>query len=547
VWGSPLSAEDEALYLKLSGGRAVPAEGHDRVLVVKGRRGGGSETIARWATYEAIHGGHELALAPGQVGVAAVITPEHKHAREVLGYARGLAALPQVRRHVARVTDDAVTFANGIEVRITTANEMAVAATFVFVLFDEAARLPGQESATPDKAIVAAVLPGMAPIRGAPRRRLVAVTSAFVDTGWAFEVDRDNFGRADADTLVLRGSTERFNPNVDVEWLERERRRDPMVAAREFGDGDVPPVWMASVLESWFGAGVIEKCVDKGRGSLEPAPGWTYTLGVDAAFSRDNFGIAIVSRRGGQTIVVHTDALRPPLGGALSPRACVNHVVQLMRTYGIDSVLLDQFCAPVLIESFEERGVDAVKVDWTGSGVRSKAARYREVREEMRDGRVRLVDDRALLRELHRVRGRTSQQGHESIDAPGKGVDDRVSALVLAASEAHEDGGLPGWARPEFARGVADLNLVPFDPDCLGRKGTAEFMGPATTSGADLERFDCANGEVSLHGRVGVWPPMHYGRWLPGGPTRYSFQAQGNRDFINAVERWRERHPDGGT
>jgi len=447
AWGSPMAPDERELFLKLSGGRDPAAGGFDRLLVVAGRRAGKSETIARWATFEALHGSHEVALAPGQIGVAAVITPEIKHAREIIAYAKGLAELPQVRRHVARVVDYAVTFKNGIEIRVVTANEMAVAATYVLVVFDEAARLPGEEAAVPDKAIVASVLPGMAPIRGAPRRKLVAITSAFVDSGWAFEVDRDQFGRADADNLVVRGSTETFNPNIDRGWLERERRKDPLLAAREYGDGDTPPVWMPSVVESWFGAGIVDQCVDKGRRSMPREHGRSYVLAVDAAFSRDNFALAVATRSGDVTTVVHVEAFRPPPGGSLSPRWCVDRTVDIASRYEIGAVHLDQYCAPVLIEAFEERGLGAVKIDWTGSGAKSKAARYRAHREEMRDGKVRLPDDAALIREYRRVRGRMTQTGHETIDAPGRGVDDRVSAVVMACGVAYDDLSAVSWVK----------------------------------------------------------------------------------------------------
>ena len=133
-----------------------------------------------------------------------------------------------MKKFVERVTDTAVTFKSGIEVRVVVASEMAVSATYAMIVLDEAARLPGAEAAVPDKAMIATLMPGLAPITGAPRRKFVAITSAFIDApGWAFETDRDNFGREDADTLVLRGSTELFNPNIDRAWLERERRKDP--------------------------------------------------------------------------------------------------------------------------------------------------------------------------------------------------------------------------------------------------------------------------------------------------------------------------------
>jgi hypothetical protein len=442
VWGVSMSGEDEATFCKLSGGRPVPADGHDSVLVVAGRRGGKSETIARWAVFESIYGGHEVALAPGQVGVAAVFAPEHKHSKEIVGYVKGLAALPQVKRHVARTTDSTVTFKNGIEVRVVTANELAVAATYVLVIWDEAARLPGEESATPDKVIIASVTPGMAPIRGAPRRKMVGITSAFIDAGWAFETDRDNFARPDAETLVLRGSTEIFNPNIERAWLDAQRRKDPVAAAREYGDGDTPPEWQPALTECWFGADTIARCIDSGRGTLPLEEGCWHFVAIDAAFSKDNFGIAVVRNEFGsaarRTIVVYVDAFRPPRGGTLSPRDCVDRTVAIMSRYGTDAVVLDQYCAPMLIEAFADRGCRAVQIPWTGTGQNAKAIRFRDVREAMRDGNVRLPDDPALKREFHRVRGRLTQSGHETIEASGRGVDDRVSAVVMACSVARE-------------------------------------------------------------------------------------------------------------
>jgi hypothetical protein len=336
------------------------------------------------------------------------------------------------------------------------------------IVLDEAARLPGQEAAVPDKAMVASMLPGMAPIRGAPRRKFITITSAFIDEGFAFETDRDNFGKADADTLVLRGSTEIFNPNIDRAWLEKQRRKDPQAAAREYGEGDTPPEWMPALTETWFGREAIAKCKDAGRGSLAPVRGVGYYVAVDAAFSKDNFGIAVV-RNSVDTegrrivVVVYVNAIRPPPGGTLSPRACVDYTVKIMTRYGTREVVLDQYCAPMLIEAFQDRRCRAVQIPWTGTGQNAKAIRYRDIREAMRDGDIRLPDDAALLKEFHRVRGRMSQSGHESIEASGKGVDDRVSAVVMACSVAR-DGYAAAVARKhhaaETARIMKDLALV---------------------------------------------------------------------------------------
>ena len=481
VWGRvPLTDEERARFLKLSGGVQPPDGGTDRFFVLKGRRGGGTESVARCVVFEARHGGHEVALAPGQVGVIAVICPEHKHAREMLGYVKGLAALPEVKKHLAKPpTETSVAFQNGIEIRVVTANDLAVASTFLMVVLDECARLPGDEATVPDKAIVASIVPGMTPVRGAPRRMLVGITSAYIESGWAFETDRDNFGRAEPDTLVLRGSTEAFNPNVDRAWLERERRKDPVVAMREYGDGDKPPEWQPAIVESWFSAPVIASSVDAvvpgqpvkraavkcsacsylgrveatgrcARCSAFPfEEGRRYFVAIDAAFARDNFAIAVATSEQlkapitfellpRRTVVAYVEALAPPPGGTLSPRECVEQTIRVMRRYQTERVFIDQYCAPTLIESFEDRRCRAIKIDWTGSGMNSKAARYKAAREAMRAGELRLPQDPALVKEFHRVRGRETQTGHERIEAIGRGVDDRVSAVVMACSVALE-------------------------------------------------------------------------------------------------------------
>jgi hypothetical protein len=87
----------------------------------------------------------------------------------------------------------------------------------------------------------------------------------------------------------------------------------------------------------------------------------------------------------------------------------------------------------------------------------------------MRDGKIRLPDNHALIREYHRVRGRFTQSGRESIDAPGRGVDDRVSAVVMACGVAFEDLSAGGWVENmrEYQRstGVAPADREQVEPE----------------------------------------------------------------------------------
>lgn len=439
LYGSPLTDEELELFRKLAQ-REPPPGGADEFLAVAGRRAGKSETIARVGVFEACYGGHEVALAPGQTALIPIITPLREQAREIVGYAHGLAALPQVRPYVdGEPTRDGVRFRTGIELRVMTADAVAVSGpTVVAAVRDELAKFPGDDTSTPDREIDASLRPSLAPLEGAPRRRLIGITSAYVREGIAYETDRDHFGREDADVLVVRGSTETFNPNIDRAWLERERRR---VGARVFAR-EYLAEWQDAITDGWFGD-VIDRSVDKGRKFTKPRKGVSYVAALDAAFAHDAFALAIAHREHRKdgppiTVLDSIEAWTPPRGGTLNVRETVAEVIQEIREYGAVT-FADQWCYPVLAELFNAQGIHLHEAPWTSV---SKPARFNRVRAEMSDGRVRLPDDRALIAELHSIRGKLLRSGGEQLEGRG-GHDDRAHAAVLALSLAMDRS--PDW------------------------------------------------------------------------------------------------------
>ncbi|HMI86919.1 MAG TPA: hypothetical protein VK550_22650, partial [Polyangiaceae bacterium] len=415
------------------------------------RRGGKSETIARIATYEAVHGGHARALAPGQLALIAVISPLREQSQEILGYVRGLAALPQVKRYVdGDPTRDGVRFKTSVEIRVMTADAVNLSGpTLVMLISDETAKLPGDDAVMPDREIFNSARPALAPVKGAPRRRLISITSAYIEEGIAFETDRDHFAKSDAPVLVVRGTTEQFNPNIDRAWLERERKRvGSAVFAREYQG-----VWQPAILEGWFGQ-TIEACVDKGRGTpdrqqLPVVEGRRYYAAIDAAFRGDGFTLAIAHReippadgkqlsRRPRTVLDGCWCWRAPKGGVLGVEKTVQQTARIIRAYNATS-WADQFALDPLKEIYQRFGVYLREAPWTSQ---NKALKFRRVRDEMVEGLLRLPDDGELLREFHSMRGKLLKSGGEQIEARS-GHDDRVHAAVIALSEAMDHEGDP--------------------------------------------------------------------------------------------------------
>jgi hypothetical protein len=440
VYGTPLDDEELALFRTLSGLDSPPDGGADEFLAVVGRRGGKSETIARVAVFEAIHGGHQVALAPGQTALIPIISPLREQSQEILGFVRGLAKLKQVRRFVdGEPTRDGVRFTTGIEVRVTTADAVSVSGpTVVCAIRDEFAKFPDDSSAMPDRVIDDSLRPSLAPLAGAPRRRMIGITSAFIKSGVAYETDRNCFSKPDADVLVARGSTEQFNPSIDREWLAKQRKR----VGRHVYEREYLAEWADAISEGWFGVEVVDKCVDVDVEFRDPEPGIKYVVAIDQAFAGDLFAVTVAhgEQRSGKLpllVVDYVTAWKPPHKGALDVDRCVERVKGICDEYVVSTVLCDQHCYHPLEKLFGEAGIDLVQRAWSATG---KAPTYREVRDAMVAGRVRLLDDRELVSEFKNIQGELLRSGGERIEA-ARGHDDLVSSTVMALHAAGENAG----------------------------------------------------------------------------------------------------------
>lgn len=492
IYGTIESPEDRAMFEQLSGGVAPPEGGVTEALITKGRRSGGSEAVARIAVYEAIEVPHSIVLAPGQIGVFAIICPRRDQAQEVINYVKGLAALPKLRRNVLKVLENEVIFRTGIAIRVMTADAVAVSSwTIVGCILDEFWKFPGEESAMSDVAIVASLRPAMAPIAGAPPRRLLPIGSAYLTEGVAFETDRDCFGHEGAPVLCLRGSTAVYNPNIDHAWLAKERDRDPEAFEREH-----ECIPKAALTPGWIGASNLARSVDKGRTApMRCDAGRRYFVSVDQAFESDRYVTAVAvstlgpidaatGKRGGRiTHVCMVEAITPPVGGSLSPEACAMRTRHICARYGTRQITIDQFSSAPLIETFARLDLVATKKPWVGGHAEgSKADKYRAVREAMRMGALRLPDDPALIAEFANLRGKLLRAtGTERIEA-ARGHDDRVSAVVAAVSEAlaHPpsvtDGDLTWWERRQRKIDAAGITAAFGGGSCclLGFEGPDE-------------------------------------------------------------------------
>lgn len=470
VYGTEMNDAESELFRELTGGIVARPGGYLEFLVIGGRRGGKSETIGRIAMFEAIFGGHERVLAKGQRGLIPVISPLREQSDEILGYVRGLASLPPIARKLAKApTRYSVLLNTGIEIRVMTADAINVSGpTIVTVIRDEWAKWPGNESTMPDAEIEKSLRPALAPVRGAPPRRLIGITSAYIQAGLAHKTDTDCFGVPTATTLVFHGTTEVFNPNIDRDWLANERLKDPSAYAREYGC-----VWQPAIIEGYFPMEVVVRSVDTGRDARPQRgiQGVYYYAAIDQAFRNDLFALSIVSRQrrdDGKTITTVEGiwTWRGKGDGApLNTEEKSAEIAGILKAFGCDRCSADQFAFDPLREAFARNGIVLQLKPWHAS---TKPAKFAKVRTGLTDGLIRFPDDPELVREFCNIRAKLTQSGGQQIDA-GSGTDDRAHATVLAICDAME-------AEPDLDERFADTpKLKPGSPEWHQAQEDARF------------------------------------------------------------------------
>jgi hypothetical protein len=228
--------------------------------IVCGARGGKSYVCVGLRMVHGLLVRDLSSLAPGQRAVALIIAPNDKLRREVVSYASGaikshpeLAAMLvdesadgiELRRHDGRVVrfETGVATAGGYGARGRSLTDYALdEAAF---MRDNSFKVNAEELF---RAGSARVLPG---------GQTIVASTPWAKSGLLYDLYKNNFGKPDtaivahAPTLVLHDSP------MTRAIVEREMKRDPENAAREFG-----AEFMASDATTFFSDDIIEASVD---------------------------------------------------------------------------------------------------------------------------------------------------------------------------------------------------------------------------------------------------------------------------------------------
>jgi hypothetical protein len=402
-YGLKMTGAEEAAFLAMHEGRPARSTGYDEMSLGAGRRGGKEEKISSpILLYECLKL-DPRDLAPGETAWGILIAENEKQARILRDYieakirileSKGHRLLEETEAQSKPVTAEAIRLRNRVSIACFPCRKAPVRGfTAVAVGLTEIAHWQVQEGAyNADRDILRAVRPSRMTLRVKGYKvPLIKSSTPFAEVGVFYN---DWRSRHQTRQLVLHEIPTKFlNPRITDEELAREQFEDPESFDREF-----LAKWGAAGDHKPFGREMVEACTDHGRIAVPPKAGNDYVARIDAAFKRDTFPLGIAHREGERVVVDLIHSWKP--AGPKRPlddKVVVAEIVEILRPYGIGTVIGDQFCDVPLKTEFARHGIGFIERAVTEA---SKYQEYTNLASAMRGKLVSLPDQEDIRADL---------------------------------------------------------------------------------------------------------------------------------------------------
>jgi hypothetical protein len=430
--GLPLVEERERqLFFECTGRTTLPTKPVRRLFILAGRRAGKDRFKSAVVTWRsALCTNWRKLQSAGEGAVSILLGADKKQAAILRRYCDGLLQVPLLAREVVRQTGEVIEFRNGSSLEIAACDLRLVRGrSAIAVLGSECAHWRTDEhAASSDEEVVGAAEPSMAmcPDGGL----LLLGSSVYRKRGYMYRMFKKLHGNDDSEDVVWFAPSSVMNPKLQQRVVDRALAEDAPKARAEYLN-----VWRED-LSGFVPLELVESCTDFGVHERPPQPGTAYTAFCDAAggTGSDSFTLAVAHYdKAHQTVIVDLCRERKP---RFVPRDVIAEFAQLLKLYGVTSVMSDAFAGGFHAD------------EWTRNGItfrscpRTTSENYLHALPLLLSGRVRLIDSsmlRARLASLERhvlagrevVRHPAMASAHDDIAAAAAGA---IAAVKQAAA-----------------------------------------------------------------------------------------------------------------
>jgi len=412
IYGLEMGPEELAVFQALTGRQTPNADGYAEAYFVVGRRGGKSRITATIAAYEAIFGGWESRLSPGERAWIFIIATDRSQAGVVMGYVKSLVSLyPDL---IEREAVEELHLSNHISIAVKSCGYRGTRGfSTAIVILDELAFWRDENSANPASEVIISLLPGLMP--GA---NLLGISTAYAKFGLLYEMHKAHFGK-DSDILVWQAPTSAMNPTYDQRIINRLVARDPAVFGPEYAGT------FREDVSNFLPESLVRAAMT--RQLLFPDPRIRYTAFCDPSGGRqDSMTLAICHRDGEKVLLDRIEERKAPF----DPAGVVTEFAGILKSYGCHSVTSDRFGGAWVEESFRKQGIRLEMSDQSASDL------YLEFQPLLSMGRVELIEDERLALQLTALERRARSGGRDLVDHPAGGHDDVANGVAGAVVHA---------------------------------------------------------------------------------------------------------------
>lgn len=420
LYALPMTAEELAIYAACTGLEEAPHEPVKESFVIASRRSGKSSAAAILAAHLAISKDWRAMLAPGESAWIFIIAVDKMQATLIKKYISGLFGLtPALKKLVLRETREALELRGGVNISVKTCSfRTSRGYSCAAVILEELAFYRSDESAVPDREILAAVRPALANLDGL----LLGISSPYARAGVLYENFRKHYGQPGGPLIWKEASPRMLNPTIKQAIIDKAMAEDSAAARSE---------WYSEFredLEQIFSLEAVERCVVPGRTEQPPIKGALYYGFVDPSGGRaDSFTMAVSHRS--KTARAVLDVLRehrPPF----RPADVVEAMCGELKSYGLSEVTADSYAGEWVAQEFLKHGVTVKASELVKSDL------YLNLLPKISDGSVELLDSKRLVSQLVGLERRTRTGGRDKVDHYPGGHDDLANAAAGALVEA---------------------------------------------------------------------------------------------------------------
>jgi len=422
LYNLPLTWKQKKILKQISPGYRTNGDHLLEAVWVLGSRSGKSLLASIIALYEATRKKWQQYLSQGESAYIVVVATRQKQAEQIIGAncARLIENSPGLSNLIEGIYSTELVLKNGMRIislpcNSTAGRGLAVAA---FIL-DEIGHY-AVEGIRSDELIYNSLRPRMAQF---PSAKVVLISTPSAKQGllWSFYKE----GTTVPQRFTCQADTRTINPIIPQEFIDRERKRDPDMAAREF-DAE-----FAERSQAFFTDEMIENSFSL-LGDFSYHTGYSYHVGIDQSglSGRDKFAISICHKE--------ADMIRANTVESFDTKdldKVMSGVKRLKDLYHFSIVYIDKYASGWVGGCLKKLGL--------GVEIRPALPQiYQNLRTLMLAKRIDICPNESLKRALENTQGYYSKGNNLSIGHQ-RGIEghaDLADALATAVFIASQKG-----------------------------------------------------------------------------------------------------------